>query len=531
MPFWRSKFGHCQIFFAVVLFAFAAVAKDPAAYQVGDVADADITTPVTLDVIDAQATAALKSSEALKTPAIFESYPGATNEITRAFLATFSNTRVDFVEDIQSTYQQSILTNGTVESSDFGYFVTAFDAKHKKFPVTLSLAAAWARGGNGNLEEGRYLGMLQQTMTQPVRPDGELTFVLGDTVQLVPVNARGDKPSLNDYSRDRLITSSGILTLSQARAQLESGFSQEDQLFARALADILEPDCAPDKDLTQLARDRAIAGLVVDNHFDANQFIVHRGETINAKTKAALDELNEKLMPGVLAKQIAAEHAEEQHQEAQAQHAQEQAELAQQQQQEAQKERDLAQTDAQRERAQAAAMWQQALNAQSQERQIHIRNEWLGGACAAISAVALTILWLSLRQRRAAVTAAPRPPTASATVPAILPRAGNQAVVPADFAPHLAQAVKEALVQELAAQRREMLSVQQAATFEIAELVRRLDQLQIPLQERLNTYEIQIQQLEKNLAARTEENRELLKMKIEMMRKQLETERRHVDFN
>ena len=261
-----------------------------------------------------------------------------------------------------------------------------------------------------------------------------------------------------------------------------------------------------------------------------DQLIVRHGETINAKTKAALDELNEKLMPGVLSRQIAAERAAEQHQEEQAQHAQEQAELAQQQQQEAQKERDLAQTDAQRERAQAANMREQALLAQSLERQTRIRNEWLIATCAVISAAALLILLLSFRQRRAAV-----PPPIRRQYrkpPAIIPRAsGNQAVVSAEFAPHLAQAVKEALVQELAAQRREMLSTQQAATSEIAELVRRLDHLQIPLQERLRTYESQIQQLEKSLAVRTEENRELLKMKIEMMRKQLESERRRVDFN
>ena len=207
----------------------SAVAKDPAAYQVGDVADADIKTTVALDVIDAQATAALKSSEALKTPAIFESYPAATNEMTRAFLATFSNARIDFVDDIQSTYQQSILTNGAIESPDFGYFVTAFDAKYKNFPITMSLAAAWARGGNGEIEEGRYWEMLLQAMSQPVRPDGELTLVLGDSVRLVPAKAAGEKMSLNDDSHGQLITSSGIITLSQARAGLESGFSPTDQ--------------------------------------------------------------------------------------------------------------------------------------------------------------------------------------------------------------------------------------------------------------------------------------------------------------
>jgi DNA anti-recombination protein RmuC len=250
----------------------------------------------------------------------------------------------------------------------------------------------------------------------------------------------------------------------------------------------------------------------VDDHFDAEQIIVHRGETINAKTQAALVELNEKLMPGVLTQQIAAERADEQREE-------EQAELAQQQQQQAQ-------TDAQHVRAQAATMQQQAQLAQSQAREIRLRDEWLAAACVGISVAALSILWLSLRQRRSAGG------LAAAMVPATFPRtSAGQTVVSAEFAPHLAQAVKEALVRELAAQRRELLSAQQIANAEIAELTRRLDQLQTPLQERLRAYETQIQLLEKTLAARTEENRELLKMKIEMMRKQIEAERCRVDFN
>ncbi len=361
-------------------------------------------------------------------------------------------------------------------------------------------------------------------MNQPVRPDGALTFVLGDTVQLAPVGNGGGRPSLDEASHGAIITSASIITLSQARAQLESQFSQPDQPFARALADLLRADCAPDANLTRAARDMAIAGLVVDNHFDAGQVIVRRGETINAKAKAALDELNEKLMPGELSQQIAAERAREQREEDQAQKAQEQAELARQQQQEAQQERDLAKTDAQNERAQATAMREQALNAQLLERQTRIRNEWLAGICGLVSTMALLILWLSLRQR-------PKAPVPISAPAAVMRAEQKQTIVPAEFAPQLAQAVKEALVQELAAQRREMLSVQQTATSEIGELVRRLDQLQIPLQERLRTYEAQIQQLEKDLAARTEENRELLKMKIEMMRKRLEAERRHVDFN
>ena len=108
-----------------------------------------------------------------------------------------------------------------------------------------------------------------------------------------------------------------------------------------------------------------------------------------------------------------------------------------------------------------------------------------------------------------------------------------RAVVDASLAPQLAQALKEALVQELAVQRRELLQAQQIAAAEIAQLTHHLDELRAPIQERLRSYEMRIQELEKELAARNEENRELLKLKIEIMRHQLEVERtrNRVEFN
>jgi len=101
------------------------------------------------------------------------------------------------------------------------------------------------------------------------------------------------------------------------------------------------------------------------------------------------------------------------------------------------------------------------------------------------------------------------------------------------LAPMLVQAVKDAVVQELAAQRRELLRAQENAALELVAMIRRLDSLQAPLQDRLRAYESRIQELEKELAARAEENHELLKLKIEMLRRQLETERvrNRMEFN
>jgi hypothetical protein len=99
------------------------------------------------------------------------------------------------------------------------------------------------------------------------------------------------------------------------------------------------------------------------------------------------------------------------------------------------------------------------------------------------------------------------------------------AAVRTDLAPQLAQALKETLVQELAIQRKELLQAQQIAIAELSQLTRHLDELKAPMQDRLRSYEARIQELEKELSARSEENRELLKLKIEMVRHQLEIER------
>jgi hypothetical protein len=106
--------------------------------------------------------------------------------------------------------------------------------------------------------------------------------------------------------------------------------------------------------------------------------------------------------------------------------------------------------------------------------------------------------------------------------------------VQTNLAPHLVDALKDAVVQELAAQRRELLAGQQAAAAELAELARRLEAVQTPMLERLRAYEQRIGELERDLADQSKENRELLKLKIEMLREKIATERtasRMVNFN
>ncbi len=115
-----------------------------------------------------------------------------------------------------------------------------------------------------------------------------------------------------------------------------------------------------------------------------------------------------------------------------------------------------------------------------------------------------------------------------------LPPASVNALLNAtSLAPQFVDALKDAVVQELAAQRRELLAAQQAASAELTELARRLEAVQTPLLERLRAYESRISELEKELGEQSKENRELLKLKIDLLREQIETERSssRINFN
>ena len=91
--------------------------------------------------------------------------------------------------------------------------------------------------------------------------------------------------------------------------------------------------------------------------------------------------------------------------------------------------------------------------------------------------------------------------------------------------PQLARWMMGELLQKLMHQRSGLLTSQQRAEQEVAELEQRLEKLHAPLEERLRAYERRIAELEKDLASKGDENRELIKAKIDTARKRLESKR------
>jgi hypothetical protein len=87
------------------------------------------------------------------------------------------------------------------------------------------------------------------------------------------------------------------------------------------------------------------------------------------------------------------------------------------------------------------------------------------------------------------------------------------------------QWMQDRLIRGMFQQRRELLNSQQKAEMEMRLLEQRLEQLQAPLQERIATYEQRIVELERELASKGQENRDLIQARISLARHQLAQER------
>ncbi len=135
----------------------------------------------------------------------------------------------------------------------------------------------------------------------------------------------------------------------------------------------------------------------------------------------------------------------------------------------------------------------------------------LAGLCG-IGAIAL---WLTSGNR------AGRNP-AGATNVLVLPGGRMNDELHAGLMPHLARGLMNRLVRGLITQRSDLIRTQETGTEQLMELEQRLDQISTRLQTRQTVYEQRIAELERELAAAEEENRELIRAKIREARQNLQ---------
>jgi hypothetical protein len=495
-------------------------------YDVGDVAETNVITPVDFDAVDPLATKQAREKAATNFAPVLRLWPQACPNAEAEFRAAFAREHTWFLEALQQHYRRTKLNQVTVEHPSFSLFLGWVQKENPNFPCATNLARAWALGDSGQMFENELASKLSQTMQQYIHRDAWPAEYKEGPVRVFSVKGTEVIPDLDEVEKRSVeVAKEKLYTLSEARAELTKTFSAAEQPLAKYLSGYLKENCAFDVSLTERLQKARLANLWVTQHYKAGELILQSGTVVDDRIKSALEALSGKRV------------------------------------------------DEQRKLAAAAA----------RQEKIDAIKAWLlsayGIVCAVVSQtdafqyamslalVGLLLGWYLLRRqskRSKTPPASATPATVTAYTVVMHPerqetiflpvKAAESEVAPvkvpppessllrdasweerareaethaeellamvrSGLAPHLAKELMNRLVQELVAQRRALLQTQQAAGQEIASIEARFTSLCGQLQEQIKAYEHRTQHLEEKLANKDEENSELLKAMIATQKK------------
>jgi hypothetical protein len=466
-------------------------AADLPDYKIGDTVKETIVTPIPLAVINPDETTALKKKEASREPFICGYYTNALDEALGQFDTAFATTRSNFLDGIQTVFERRQLDAATIATEDFHEFLASFQQRNKMMPISTNLAEIWARGESGQSVQDYLATILHSAMKRAIRPPNLPPDIqLGGAIRLVPLEDWETVLTREKAEKRGFVVSrSDIISFTHLQDDLLQAHPLRERPVIKFLTTLMKTNCVPDLELTVQARARRTEGMVAADHYEAGQAVATQGQVVDKKIKAALDQLRA---------MNAAENLEQ-------------------------------------------TLRAGELNAKHMKRQL----VWAGAGAALLVAALMFLLW---RLARRNLTLSPVParmaansaPAAALPCPAggetiVLPESAsqlaNRSALRDKVAPHLARFLADKLVRRLLSQRSALLSTQELAAAEMAELEARLEKIHAPLQERLRAYEERIRELEKELALRSRENRELIQLKIQLATSQVAAAKSKLEFN
>lgn len=463
---------------AALILSLPLVQGAPPDYRLGDVAREDVVTPVPLLVVNPDATEALKQKVSQEVRLIVRFSRQSYTEAEAELRASVAAARKMFLTNLQREDLEPPHTRIIAEIAR---------QAPKDLPLE-KLASIWAKGGNDDAFVESLLQPVREVMAQPIigsKTDSPLPA--NQPVRLLPVASLNEAPTAKDLEQPGTVMSSGkVLSLWRARRLVETSFSPDQEALGRFAAGFVRPTATPDPATTEIVRARRMEGVTVNDSYDAAQVIVRKGQTIDRRALNALAAMREKSMIGTL------------------------------------------QTKLEQEQTIAG--------------QIKKQTKWIAASFGAVCLALMLILW-RLRTRPSTELVLANPALAGAATQA-LPAGENdtswrdRALVAEGKAERAHAAIRSGVlvwmrdkfVRTLFRQRAELLSAQEKAEAEMRELEQRLEQLHAPLQERISAYEQRIEELEKDLAAKGEENRELIGARISVARQHLTAERERGRF-
>jgi hypothetical protein len=460
-------------------------------YKLGDVAKEDMITPVRLLVVNPDATEELKRKVALQVPFVVRRTPQSADEAEQDLRRSIATARTTFMTTLRGALRDRAPSVADLDSPAVKSAIQEVGLwSPQDLPID-RLAPLWAFGVSDGPFVESLLQPLRKVMAQPVVDSKtENPVPANQPVRLISVRSPSERPTVQELDGAGVTMSAGkVISLWRARRLVETYFPAGQEQMGRFAESFVRVNAYPDAGLTAILRDRRLEGVTVNDTYEAAQIVVRKGQTIDRKALGALAVLREKSLIGTLQTKLEQE--------------------------------------------------------QSFASQIAAQTKWIAGGLGVIGLTLILVFWrLRARLATALLPVLENPALPGSEQKALPADAGedqwrSRALVAEGKAERAHAALRsgvlgwmhEKVFQTLFRQRAELLSVQQKAEAEMHELEQRLEQLHIPLQERISAYEKRIAELEKELAAKGEENRELIGARISVARQQLSLERERFAAN
>ncbi len=452
---------------------------------------------------------------------------------------SFSRVRSEFLDQLFVASKYRRLTVTQAQHPGFQKFVQWFQRRHKDslmdFPINPSLAEAWATG-NGDTD-------LKETLAERLREVMEMYVVAAlpgrsDEVRIVPCDSDKKIPSPETALRVSFtLPATNLCSLSRARLKLKRSFDPEDQNQARFVAQFIRANCVPDEDLTSALRELARLDVAPESLQPPAEEVAPGAETIpdlaattrEADKRADSERTPTRFEPGAQIADMGAQLL------AFLQSAGSEIQTA---------------WDKQPLLYDGVAagialllvgwlIWRPSKPVQSlrvvggqtaytvifnaarnETIFLPVKTEFSPQLIVADTGSSGTLV--KMESEPHSVSASPLDLEWQDRVLGAEKRAEELlAQVRAGLAPHLAKQMMSELVRKLVADREGLLQAHFAASSQVAEIEQRFAKVHAQLQERLKEYQARNLELEKELAASTEQNRKLLSTQIETLQKRI----------
>ncbi len=456
--------------FLLVLHASAFFASaEVPQYRVGETARVDVVATVRIAAIDPEKTEALRQKEAPRIPVIYRWNTNAVEEAVIDLRDAFATNRQNFMVAVQSAFNRNILDDRGLTNWRYRRLVSSFQSANKGFPFSTNLADVWARGESDEAYIAPFESYLRGAMAS--------RYIRKD--EHVPESKIGFQV--------KLVPTDATSGLTPRQIQQTRSIGRSNVVAVGKVRIEYRDELSPEP--------RAVGRF--SSLFIQPTCVVDAALTREAREKEI----------GTLSSVTRYEPGDVIVREGQVVTAATKAALD-----ELRGKLALLQGPTSGRLAISPSL-----------------TPWLVAAGTAFVALGATVFfWLRYRRRTMALALAPETFGHEAAT-----AVKNDPVIRARLLEHMTRLLGNSVVQRLLAQRGSLIKTQEAAAAQAEQLGERLEKVQSDMQERFGAYETRIEELETELAAAEEQNRDMIRAKIAVAKEELARERARarVDWN